>query len=378
MRDATALQRRRRLMLLKSEATLPNGVQGHAEGLVAVAPENLGRMSYRVDPAAVEAGREQLFHESRGRGGVRLQIELPGKTKPICLQLDKPYALLGRDANCDLRVNHPEIRPRHAYLQWVDGRLFCTELTGEENAPPANGKSKLGCWLTTRPLQVGSCRVSLLDDVPATDPNINPLERSAILALEFPQVRLKFEGVEQSDNQWPVDRAITLIGRGSQCKLRLDHPEIPLVLASLLRTPSGCWLIDLAGKGTTLVNDFPVSFAPLDVGDLLQFGAFRAEVTSEASTQTAPQSTSPIVMRPDRAIAALATRHCQLLDELNQSLKELNAFLDIELLEEASELKAAVQKYVRQASSHHREMIDALKPHADINESASSASGRAS
>ena len=129
-------------------------------------------------------------------------------------------------------------------------------------------KPKTNPWVERQPLQIGPCRLTIVGEESATTPAFNPLDRSPQLANEFPQVRLKFDGVEQSDNQWPVDRPLTLIGRSSQCKLRLNHPDMPIVQASLLRTPEGCWLIDLAGQGTTLVNGHPVRFASLDIGDV--------------------------------------------------------------------------------------------------------------
>jgi hypothetical protein len=186
------------------------------------------------------------------------------------------------------------------------------------------------------------------------------------LAAEFPQVRLKFDGVEQTDNQWPVDRPLTLIGRSAQCKLRLNHPDMPLVQASLLRTPSGCWLIDLAGRGTTLVNGRPICFASLDIGDALQLGPFRVTVTAAAFGVGDPnpvRSTSPEPEQavPDKTVVALATRHRELLGELNEGLSEVESCLDAETLDEAPELRASLEQYVRQARRHHREMLESLE-----------------
>lgn len=359
-----ALQRRRRLMLLQSEAGSTSN--GHAPDARVHDETTLAQtcLTGEQEAVALEIAREQLFHECQGRRGVHLLVELPGAAQPARLELDRPFLLIGRDAACDLRLDHPEVSPRHAYLQWVAGHLFCADLGSEAGLLPGKRTVKPQPWVESRPLQIGSCRMTLVGNEPPAAPAFNPLDRSPQLAAEFPQIRLKFEGVEQNDNQWPVDRPLTLIGRGTQCKLRLDHPDMPLVQASLMRTPSGCWLIDLAGRGTTLVNGRPVAFAPLDIGDAVQLGDFRVVVTAAAFGVMETKPSRAATPQPDKAIVELATRHRELLGELNHNLKDVQAYLNAELLDDAPQLKAALEEYVRLAQRHHREMTESLKPFA--------------
>ncbi len=366
MRDAMALQRRRRLMLLQTHtSSAVNGdesVTGAAEGLQLTGTAD--ETDWGV--AALDSAREQLFHECQGRPGMHLLVELPDADQPERLELDRPFLLIGRDRGCDLRLDHPQVGSRRVYLQWVAGHLFCTDLDAEAGPRPGRRTPKGNPWVERQPLQVGPCRLTIVGEESHAAPAFNPLDRSPQLAAEFPQVRLKFDGVEQNDNQWSVDRPVTLIGRGAQCKLRLNHPEIPPVLASLLRTPSGCWLIDLAGQGTTLVNGQPVSFAPLDIGDLLQLGPFRVTVTGAAfgGTNSNPSRTklsAPDATVPDKALIELATRHQELLGELNEGLCEVQSCFDVEPLDDAPQLKAALEHYFRQARHHHREMFERLE-----------------
>ena len=372
MRDAMALQRRRRLMLLQpgtSAADVSLGESFSAGTDLQSAAGQLTSSSIEtdlelvaLDSAARDAAGERFFRECGGRAGVQLLVELPGIAQPAQIGLDRPFLLIGRDSACDLRLDHPDVSPRHAYLQWVGGHLFCTDLGDETSLLPSRRQAGLGPWVERQPLQAGPCRISLVGCEALSPPASSPLERSPQLAAEFPQVRLKFDGVEQDDNQWPVDRALTLIGRGSQCKLRLNHPDMPLVQASLVRTPAGCWLIDLAGAGTTLVNERPIQFAQLDIGDVLQLGAFRVMVTAAAfgvvAPKTVPGKTPPL----DKSLVELATRHRELLGELNEDLKDVQSYLDSELLEDAPQLKAAIEQYVRKANRHQREMFESLEP----------------
>ncbi len=366
MRDAMALQRRRRLMLLQSETPAGDVSAGteleRASGQLTSSSIETDLEVAAIDTATQAAASERFFRECGGRPSVQLLVELPGVAQPARIGLDRPFLLIGRDPACDLRLDQPDVSPRHAYLQWVSGHLFCTDLGSETGLLPGRRQVGAGPWVEGQPLQAGPCRMSLVGGEPQSPPAASPLERSPQLAAEFPQVRLKFDGVEQDDNQWPVDRALTLIGRGAQCKLRLNHPDMPLVQASLVRTTSGCWLIDLAGDGTTRVNDRPIHFAPLDIGDTLQLGVFRVTVTAAAFGVVAPKmepGKSPAI---DKTLIELANRHRELLGELNTGLKDVQSYLDAELLDDAPQLKGSLEQYVRQANRHHREMLESLAP----------------
>ena len=122
--------------------------------------------------------------------------------------------------------------------------------------------------------------LSLLGIDSGTSPHFIPLDRSTRLASEFPYLALRFDGVEQSENMWPVNRMLTLIGRGVQCKLRLNHRSMGNIHAALLRTSTGCWVIDLVRDGSTSVNGRAIQVSPIDAGDELQFGEFRVEVVA--------------------------------------------------------------------------------------------------
>lgn len=360
MRDAMALQRRRRLMLLQSKLSSAANGDELAVDVADKSQLTATGIETEFDAAALDSAREQLFHQCQGRRGMHLLVELPGVAQPARLELDRPFLLVGRDSDCDLQLDHSDVSPRQVYLQWVAGHIFCTDLVGDADPRSGRRAPKANPWVERQPLQVGPCRLTILGEESPTAPAFNPLDRSPQLAAEFPQVRLKFDGVEQSDNQWPVDRPVTLIGRGLQCKLRLNHPDMPLVLASLLRTPTGCWLIDLAGQGTTLVNGRRVSLAPLDIGDALQLGPFRVTVTAAAFGVMGSNASRTKSSEPDKNVIELASRHRELLGELNEGLSEVQSCLDVEPLDEAPQLKAALEQYVRQANRHHREMVEAL------------------
>ena len=347
MRDAGTLQRRRRLMLLHHDAThvKDDVVAGIQPGMVAVRTTD------------TEAARRQLFQECQGRTGLQLIVEVSGKAHPRKLSLDRPFALIGSDQHCDLRIDHPGVLPQHAYLQWINGRLFCCSLGSSD--------SQVTAWVDRKPITLGPFRISVPDIESVPVGSADPQSRNSELAADVPQVQLSFDGVEQRDNLWPVDRFLTLIGRGSQCKLRLDHPAIPNVLASLIRTSGSCWLINLGRHPALHVNDQPTLLESLDIGDILHLGAFRAEVStapfSLKATRPVPQQAPPSEPKRTAAVRELATRHRQRLGVLNKSLEAMQVYLDAEHLEGVPELKTALQQYVLHAQRHHRDVQEALE-----------------
>lgn len=296
-----------------------------------------------------EVARQSLFEECRGQTGLQLLVEVTGEAHARKISLDQPFLTIGASSWCDVQIDHPAVQPCHAYVQWIDGRLFCCSL---DSAKPVTH------WIGRKPFKLGPFRLSV-PDIEPVDGAADPQARNPVLAEEVPQVQLRFDGVEQQDNLWPVDRSLTLIGRGSHCKLRLDHPEIPCVLASLIRTESSCWLINLCCSDSLRVNERTLLLESLDLGDMLQLGAFRAEV-SAAPFVPQPAAMIPAVP-PTTTIQELATEHRQRLGELNKSLDSVQVYLDSEHLNAVPDLKMALQKYILHAQRHHREMQEALE-----------------
>ncbi|HEY4260207.1 MAG TPA: FHA domain-containing protein [Schlesneria sp.] len=344
MRDASTLHRRRRLRLLQNDN---------------FKAETGSRVNSAPAPVDVEESRGQLFEDCAGQSGLQLLIEVKGEAHARKVSLNRPYLLIGSDTQCDVRIKQPSVLPYHAYVQWIDGRLFCCGL-GEAQPP--------GTWIGPKPVVLGPFRVSV-PDLDLAIGQQDPQSKSSELAEEVSQIQLKFAGVEQSDNLWPVDRRLTLIGRGAQCKLRLDHPEIPIVLAALVRTNRACWLVDLQHNERLQVNDQLIdSLQRLDVGDNLRLGEFQAEVTA-ASFAAEPVVAEPTPIIPKvTSVRELADQHRTHLGTLSESLEMVQYYLDTDHLDGFPELKTAIQQYVLHAQRHQRETQAALENLAGIPE----------
>jgi hypothetical protein len=68
---------------------------------------------------------------------------------------------------------------------------------------------------------------------------------------------------------------IVLLGSSSECKIQLVSQSVSRFHCSLLRTPTGLWVVDLLGKGGTFVKGTRVRFSRLELGADLTLGDFR-------------------------------------------------------------------------------------------------------
>ena len=74
---------------------------------------------------------EQFATDCGLRGTLRLVVcnEATGVTEKF--NVDEPFAIVGRASNCQVRLNHPDVNYRHAYLQVIEGRVYCYDLDSE-------------------------------------------------------------------------------------------------------------------------------------------------------------------------------------------------------------------------------------------------------
>ena len=281
MRHLISNARRRRLRMIQTIEDRALMRDGSRKADLSISPDS------EETRQALEEIQSRLFEECRGNPSAVLHIERVGHTT-ISVALNRPYLLIGSDPACDVRLEPDEIKPRHCLLQWIDGCLFCCDVSQRTSFFPGKPSTLNGQWLGEQPVSVGPYRLLLEDAKAPQPPQSSPLDRSASTATNQPQLGLRFNGVEQDDNLWKFDRTLTLIGRGSQCKLRLNHKSIANVQGYLLHTSSGRWLIDLANENTTGVNDQAIRIAQIDIGDMIQLGQFRVELVSTEFTSSEP------------------------------------------------------------------------------------------
>ncbi len=235
-------------------------------------------------------------------------LEACGATGPLLLNIeasgvlgearayDLPFVLIGKDPRCDLRLDHPEVSPRHAYVQLVDGRLLCADL-GSRGGVHQGGKRRRIGWLDRdRAVRIGPYRIRLLsgdNHVPLDPGDIDdPLAPSASASASRGLGRLSFELSHRSVrlSRCDFNGGLALAGSAADCEVRLIDPSVASYHCALVPTPGGVWVVDLMGQGGIRVNGHEVSYARLIEGDSLQLGHSMIRLVEPAAEQLRPAS----------------------------------------------------------------------------------------
>ncbi|MBX6312809.1 MAG: FHA domain-containing protein, partial [Isosphaeraceae bacterium] len=218
------------------------------------------------------------------RGALRLGLEGYGDAEIECRLLPQPFAVVGRAPGVDLRLEHPVISRRHAYLQVIAGRLFCVDLRSRTGTHWEEGARPMGWLGRGEAIRIGPYRLRYLDDDAGegVEPPPPRGELSALASLAFEPAALTEGTLEFLDREpaleptlWPIHRPVVLLGRSLYCAVQLSGAEVSRFHCSLVRTPQGIWVVDLLGRGGTLVNGEPGRSIRLADGDVLQVGSHR-------------------------------------------------------------------------------------------------------
>jgi pSer/pThr/pTyr-binding forkhead associated (FHA) protein len=210
------------------------------------------------------------------------------------LSLDRPCAIIGRSTEADVPLESETVSFRHAYLQAIGDRVFCIDLFGPNAVRWEDASAHP--WVTARRgLRVGDCKVELLDDGWASaDPSVpspldyKPREGGLNEYGLLPQVELQAQNPALKGAAWPINRVVTLVGRDDRCRVTCSDDAVSRVHCSLVLLPSGLWVVDLLGKGGTLVNGAPTRLARLAEGSLLQVGPYKLLVHYVTPPATLP------------------------------------------------------------------------------------------
>lgn len=220
-----------------------------------------------------------LFLEATGSlAPLQLNIESQGSGGPTLITLHQPFALIGRHSRADVILYHAKVGRRHAYLQRLGGRLFCLDLHSPTGTYWESGRKASGWIEDEQAIRVGSYWIR-----PQADGEVDPLtggrrsQRPAAAFIEkygLPDVIIEFINRAGSPVSWRMAPMLALVGKAPECRVHLVGETVSQFHCSLIRTPLGLWVVDLLGRGGTLVNDDRVRFCRLVEGDVLQIGRF--------------------------------------------------------------------------------------------------------
>jgi pSer/pThr/pTyr-binding forkhead associated (FHA) protein len=219
-------------------------------------------------------------------GPLMLSVESPGLPTVDTHAFEQPFVLIGHDPRCDLRLNHPEVSERHAYLQLVAGRLVCLDLGSRNGVYQGGRRGRLMDVDRDRPIRIGPFRIRLLagtlEDTP-TRPALhggNGTTHDGVPNV----IELSHRALRQSRCDLPP--GLALVGSSADCPIRLVDPCVSNYHASLVHTGVGVWIVDLLGHDGVRVNGHAVSFARLDQGDSVELGHSVIRLASVPRTES--------------------------------------------------------------------------------------------
>ncbi|HUG92594.1 MAG TPA: FHA domain-containing protein [Planctomycetaceae bacterium] len=299
--------RRRRLLLLGRTEPAAGGSSGERIADMGPtddepSPETMGVSSNLLVP---DAG-EKFFVACGGRGAApRLRIHAGDDGPPEEFVFRRPFALIGRSSRCDLQFEHPDVSYRHAYLQLVDGQLFCFDLASRTGTRWTNGARVAGRVESRGQIAVGPYTILNLDGpVPAGpagagagDSSVLSADSSVLaagdsqLGGELPPAYIEWTsaGGPPRPRTARLKRSINLLGWSKSCHIRVKREQASHVHASLVLTTAGVWVVDLLGRGGTLLDGKPVVYARLRDGSELQAGTFGFRLRLGEPPPTAPR-----------------------------------------------------------------------------------------
>lgn len=243
---------------------------------------------------------EKLLQRAIGVSSpIRVRIDSPDGSQET-VEIDRPCAVVGRGNGCDLFLSHETVSFRHAYLQVLAGRVACFDLFSVNGVRFPNENNS--CWLTPGiPVQVGEPKLTLLPGVwlPPQELFPNPFEtRVREDQCSFgilPDVELALTNKSLQGMTWPINRALSFVGRDERCRITCVDERVSKVHCALLLLTSGLWVVDLLGKGGTWVNDKQVSGAWLGPDSILRIGQYQMQVRYLSEPAALPPPTAQSV-----------------------------------------------------------------------------------
>jgi pSer/pThr/pTyr-binding forkhead associated (FHA) protein len=233
-----------------------------------------------------------------------------------------PFVLVGREDSNDLVLNDEQVSKRHAYLQMIDGQLYCLDLDSRTGMR-WQGNARRNGWLTMgEEMAIGPFQIALPRSPRSTQEADNqrgdPLEERTVDSVALPPVTIELCSHRTPYSCWQMSRVLALVGRQANCKVRLPGAEISRFHCALLRTPGGLWVIDLLSRTGTYLGQERIRWMHLDHGDPLRLGSFILRVWYD-------QSATPehaLLYRPDsatkRVLLSSTSRELQARGQLMQ------------------------------------------------------------
>lgn len=221
--------------------------------------------------------------------------------------ITKPYAIIGRNSSCDISLNHEDVSKQHAYLQVLDGKLFCIDQGSRHGIFWKDTPQLYGWVLPGQPIEIGPFELTLEQPIGANGNTRNLRNTAPFFAKYSPRVAsnaiLEINGNKQFDLRYQL----ALIGRCKHCNIILDTDEISPIHASIVRTLDGkYWLVVPIGIKVKVNHKRCVSME-LHNDDVIAIGnhtlTFKIVSHSAETGKIPPRNSSSINLQTDEETA---------------------------------------------------------------------------
>jgi pSer/pThr/pTyr-binding forkhead associated (FHA) protein len=281
--------RRRRMLVLTSPQAV-EALQGHDAGpysdCVVPSPDVVTRPGPEDDlPMSLPSELVDFCRACGKSEPVRFTVsDHTGTQSPVSELMERPFAVIGRMEECEIRLNHPEVSRRHAYLQMVGGRMYCCDLSSRTGTFLGNRRISRDWVEPGMPVRIGPYLLQWsTNDFRHDEAYDRPGAEDDLVLNDSPDrhdwpYALRCVNARSSSGAPKIRRlrdAVTLVGSHASCDLRLHHAAVARIQCSLIATPGGVWVVDLSLKSRPLVNGSQVAYSRLEEGDELTIGEFR-------------------------------------------------------------------------------------------------------
>lgn len=222
----------------------------------------------------------------------QVAVENQNATESKLRLLYQPFAVIGRDLQADVVLDHGDVSRRHVYLQAVNGRAFWVDLESRTGTRGERESQRFGWLEGGRTFGIGPYVIRrFVGDGIADKPDRNDLPRETPLVARAythaaqSEVVLEFLNGPSQSMFKPVHRVLSLIGSASGCKFRLTDSSVSRFHSSLLQTSAGLWIVDLLGQKGIAVNDLPVRSSRLVDGDIVRIGRYQIRIRYRTRAQ---------------------------------------------------------------------------------------------
>jgi pSer/pThr/pTyr-binding forkhead associated (FHA) protein len=230
------------------------------------------------DPSASEALAGFRSDRLWVDGEFTLRIR-EGETDRI-LRIRRPFALLGRIAGSDIRIEDRAVSARHVYLHLDHRGVFGVDLATRTGTRFGPNRHSSGWLRPGQAFEVAGRQVELLEArafgiEPWPDPGAPLGDPLLADSGGTPLLGVTLHATHARHVPRALGSELVFVGRGPSCGVRVEGATASRVHCVLVRNPDNAFVVDLIGRGTWLNGRLVTGAAALADGDTLVIGSAR-------------------------------------------------------------------------------------------------------